>query len=158
MRPARPTRLFVGFTLIELLLVMAIIAILAALLIPAAGRAKLHAQRVSCASNLRQVSLAYHNFVHDHGGKFPMQVSTRDGGIRELLTTPCDAACTNAYRILQVLSNELINPRLLICPSDRYATPAAHFGQLMLPQIHSHCSYAGNLKSSSSLKTPENQP
>jgi prepilin-type N-terminal cleavage/methylation domain-containing protein len=150
--------LFVGFTLIELLLVMAIIAILAALLIPAAGRAKLHAQRVSCASNLRQVSLAYHNFVHDHGGKFPMQVSTRDGGIRELLTTPCDAACTNAYRILQVLSNELINPRLLICPSDRYATPAAHFGQLMLPQIHSHCSYAGNLKSSSSLKTPENQP
>jgi len=135
-----------GFTLIEMLVVMAIIAILAALLLPAVSRGKLHAQRASCANNLRQVGLAYHSFVHDHGGKFPMQVSTRDGGIRELLSTPCDPGCTNAYRTLQVLSNELVTPKLLICPADPHRTPATNFTQVCLECAGSHLSYAGNLK------------
>jgi len=146
MKPSRRSGLAGGFTLIELLVVMAIIAILAALLLPAVSQGKLHAQRVSCTSNLRQVGLAYHNFVHDHGGKFPMQAPTRDGGIRELLSTPCDAGCTNAYRTLQVLSNELVSPKLLICPSDSRRTPATNFAQVCLECAGSHMSYVGNLK------------
>src|SRR6185503_8142482 len=62
----RPCR--AGFTLMELLVVCALIAVLAALLLPAVSKSATSAQRIKCVSNLRQLGLAAQMYWDENGG------------------------------------------------------------------------------------------
>ena len=131
MKSIPPRKRVPGFTLLELLCVIAIIAILAALLLPTLSQGKAKAQRVSCINNLRESGVAFHSFAHDHNGKFPMAVASDAGGTQEFAQSELtnEGGPYSAFRHFQALSNELVTPKTLICPSDT-RSPAADFGTL----------------------------
>jgi prepilin-type N-terminal cleavage/methylation domain-containing protein len=92
-----------GFTLIELLVAVAIVAVLAALLLPALARSKEAGRRIACASNLRQLGLALSLYASDNNGqlvplrqasdRWPEQLRSRYSDVRLLI---CPTAMLSA--------------------------------------------------------------
>lgn len=80
-----------SFTLIELLTVIAIIAILAGLLLPAVNSARAKARTTSCLSNQKSVAVAFINFSDDNKSYFPPAYSKQKDG-----TTSYDAGWSGA--------------------------------------------------------------
>ena len=77
----------VGFTLIELLVVVAIIAILAALLLPTLANAKKEGQATQCKSNLRQLQIGWYLYAGDNSDRIPQNIASDDS---QFAGTPTD--------------------------------------------------------------------
>jgi prepilin-type N-terminal cleavage/methylation domain-containing protein len=83
------SKLHRGFTFIELLVAIAIIAILAAMLLPALSRAKQRAYMLKCISNLCQIGIGLKMYVDDNADTFPSAWSSQFFELSELLLCPC---------------------------------------------------------------------
>lgn len=110
-----------AFTLIEL--IVAVLLVLVSLLVVLCVILQVHSPHSAfdCARNLKQIGLSFRLFSIDNSDKFPMEVSTNDGGTLEFVAT------SNVFRHFQTLSNELSTPKVLICPLDRSRAWATNF-------------------------------
>jgi len=92
--------------------VLVVIAVAFALLIIATlPRAKEKAKTISCASQLKAGACAFWLWAGDNN-KFPMELSTNNGGTREWLMQG------KVSEVFLVMSNEFNTPRILVCPAD----------------------------------------
>jgi competence protein ComGC len=112
MKPRFSNKRFTAMTLVEVLVVIAMLAVLVAMLLPALAKAKRHASKIYCVSSLKQIGLAYRLWEGDNNDKYPMFVSVTNGGAMELIATG------NVTQTFLVMSNDLSTPRILHCSED----------------------------------------
>lgn len=101
-----------GFTLIELLVTIAVIALLAALLLPALAGAKERARRTQCIGQLRQLALAVQLYGGDFAERVPSGVSENSNPEDSSIPIVSGTTRTNLIRYLG-------SARLLECPGLR---------------------------------------
>ena len=109
-----------AFTALELMIVILTVAVMVALLLP--PRPKQRNTRIHCLNNLKNVGIGFRLWADDHGGKFPMEISTNAGGTRGL---PGDPGTIWQFQILAKVLGD--NARLLACPADGQRSAATTF-------------------------------
>ena len=136
-----------AFTLLELLVVITVIAILAALLLPAISSAKERAHRVGCLSNQKQLGLAWEMYAGDSGGRLVMNdwefagpfvaASTSNSWVTGNCLVDSDPATLTSGKLYPYAKNT----QVYRCPADRGTT----FGtsQLKLRSFSLSCFLGG---------------
>jgi len=114
---------FKAFTLVELLAVIFIVAIVAALLLPAlvgGGPSKMS----KCVNNLKQIDLGLFLFARDNQDHFPMQLSVTNGGTMEFIYSE------HTFPHFQKIKDYIRDPRSLVCVFETNRQAAISFEAL----------------------------
>jgi len=111
MKPRFSNQRTIALTLTEVLVVIAVA--FALLIIAILPLAKEKAKTISCYNQLRAGGCAFWLWAGDNNNKFPMELSTNNGGTREWLMQG------KVSEVFLVMSNEFNTPRILVCPADR---------------------------------------
>ncbi len=116
----------IGFTLIEMLVVIAIIAVLIALLLPAVQRIREAGSRIECQNNLRQLGLAMHGYQTDYN-KFPSGSPDSSGYLSPQVQMLKYLEQGNTYSLFDLAIGPFVGqnvnaaaqrPRFFLCPSE----------------------------------------
>jgi len=102
-----------AFTRVELAAVLAACALLLAIVLPALGSDSIRTQRAVCANNLSRIGQTLASWAADHDEGYPWLIFPSGGGTR-------GDSLNGRYTYFQfaALSNELVTPSALACPSD----------------------------------------
>ena len=115
-----------GFTLVELLVVVAIIALLVSILLPALGRAKEQVKLTLCTSNVRSIGVAWRMYAGENNAFPPMLSGSKTAGayadaLRMGETCTETDLGTGAQQNLCLLVNNGAAPwGIFLCPSTRH--------------------------------------
>jgi competence protein ComGC len=142
-----------ALTLLELVVAITIVAILIGLLLPAIQRVRATASRIRCVNQMRQVTIAVHNFAAARDGRLPaMNIQspyTEDGAVLVSILDYIDRGELIPFEIPAPLQQGPFSPRFHVklyrCPSDPSYTyyPHENFQRGINP---GDTSYAVNMK------------
>ena len=125
------------------MVVIAIIAILAGMLLPALGRAKAKAQGIGCMNNLKQLQVAWFMYVQDNRDQLPGVSGGSFAGSNTWVSGWLDFSNgnpdnTNTLYLTDVRYSQIgpyvQTPSIYRCPADRSIAP---FGAKSLPRVRS---------------------
>jgi hypothetical protein len=139
-----------ALTVIELLVIIGVIGLLIAWFLPRIGRSYDHDwDQAACQSNLKQIGIAYRTWEGDYGDKYPQELIAAGNTNFPLGSDPTGYILNHplpantavgaslpygyAYQCYQVMSNELNNPKVVLCPEDVRPTGSIPSDFISLP-------------------------
>ena len=114
-----------AFTLVEVFVVIVCLVAVAAIVLPMLASRNRYSSKIGCVNQLKMLGLAARIFATDNEGLYPWQLSATNGGTKELFRAPGHVAPH-----FLALSNELIYPKILLCPEDRKRQVSTNFATL----------------------------
>jgi prepilin-type processing-associated H-X9-DG protein len=112
MKPKLATARRAETSFLDVIAILAAVFVVAMVVLPMLAKSRAKPSRINCVNNIKQVGLSFRLWSGDNNDKYPMQVSTNEGGTMELVSAGA------VFPHFMVMSNELSTPKILCCPTE----------------------------------------